>query len=328
MTTMKSVTEANITSGQKVVVRCDLDVPVSRHEIQEKYRLNASLETLRYIISHGATPVIIGHMGSPKGKKDEKLSTEQLRPFFDTELGVGKYELLENVRFDKGEEENDVQYARNLASHGQLYVNESFATSHRNHASIMKITEWLPSYAGFRFLKEIENLNHLLTDVKRLFVVIIGGAKLESKLPVVKKFLKDADFVLLGGKLGTEWKEDVPFNLVLPEDYAPENKDIGNQTIAKFVEIIEKAGTILWAGPLGAYEEPEYSLGTAQIAKAIAKKTAEGSYTVIGGGDTITAVNGYSLLDKFSFVSTGGGAMLQYLATKTLPAIEALNKRR
>lgn len=325
---MKSVLEANITTGQKVLVRCDLDVPVAHREVQEKYRLEASLETLKYIISRGALPIIMGHMGNPGGKTDERLSTKTLSFFFDNELGAGKYELMENLRFNRGEEENNLQYARQLAGNGNIYVNESFATSHRKHASIVGIPEWLPSYAGIRFLKEIENLNVLQGDVKRLFVIVIGGAKLESKLPVVKKFLKRADFILLGGKLGTEWKEEIPFNLVLPEDYAPENKDIGKQTIAKYTEIINRAGTVLWAGPMGAYEQPEYSLGTIEIASAIAKKTKEGAFTVVGGGDTITAVSSYSLLDKFSFVSTGGGAMLQYLAERTLPGIEALNKRK
>ena len=328
MVPMKSVLEANITAGQRVLVRCDLDVPVAHREIKEEYRLKASLETLKYIISRGALPVIMGHVGSPGGRADERLSTKPLSFFFDNELGTGKYELLENLRFNRGEEENNLQYAKQLSTNGTIYVNESFATSHRKHASIVGVPEWLPSYAGVRFLKEIENLNVLLGDVKRLFVIVIGGAKLESKLPVVKKFLKRADFILLGGKLGMEWKEEIPFNLVIPKDYAPENKDIGSQTIAEYTEIINRAGTILWAGPLGAYEQPEYSLGTAQIASAIAKKTKEGTFTVIGGGDTITAVSSYSLLDKFSFVSTGGGAMLQYLAEKTLPGIEALNKRR
>ena len=325
---MKSVLEATITAGQRVLVRCDLDVPVAHKEVQEKYRLEASLETLNYIISRGGFPVIMGHIGNPSGKADERLSTKNLSFFFDNALGKGKYELLENLRFNHGEEENNLQYAKQLAANGTIYVNESFATSHRKHASIVGVPEWIPAYAGIRFQKEIETLDLLLGDVKRLFVIVIGGAKLESKLPVVKKFLKRADFVLLGGKLGMEWNEELPFNLVIPKDYAPENKDIGKQTIADYTEIISRAGTILWAGPMGAYEQPEYSLGTAQIASAIAKKTQEGAFTVIGGGDTITAVNSYSLLDKFSFVSTGGGAMLQYLAEKTLPGIEALNKRR
>ncbi len=325
---MKFLNEANIEPGQKVVVRCDLDVPIIHGEIQEKFRIESCLDTLNYIISKGAKPVIMGHIGSPGGKPDEKYSTKPLSAFFDKELGVANYELLENLRFEKGEEANDLQHAKKLSGYGSIYVNESFATSHRKHASIVGIPEWIPAYAGLRFQKEIETLNLLFGDVKGLFVVVIGGAKLESKLPVVEKFLKKADFVLLGGKLGLEWKEELPYNLVIPEDYAPENKDIGKNTINKYMSTIEKAGTILWAGPMGAYEDPEFSLGTVEITNAIAKKTSEGAFTVIGGGDTITAVNSFSSLDKFSFVSTGGGAMLQYLAEKTLPAIEALNKRK
>lgn len=325
---MKSVKEAKISSGQKVLVRCDLDVPIKNRQVAEKFRLDAALDTLKYIISLGATPVIAGHMGKPEGKSDPQLSTKLLEPYFDEMLGKGQYSLLENLRFNKGEELNDPNFSETLARGNSVYVNESFATSHRKHASIVGITEWLPSYAGLRFEKEINTLNALFSEVKKPFVVVIGGAKLESKLPVVQRFLKIADYVLLGGKLGLEWNREDPYNLVLPKDYADENKDIGKETIKDFVGILHDAQTVLWAGPMGAYEEPGYSIGTALVAKEISDRTKAGAFTVIGGGDTVTAVNSFSLLENFSFVSTGGGAMLQYLADRTLPGIEALNKNR
>lgn len=325
---MKTVLEANIQTGQKVLVRGDLDVPVKHNKILETYRLSASLDTLRYIISEGAVPVIAGHMGRPEGKVVPELSTKILTDFFNTYLGKDTYILLENLRFEKGEESNDKNYAVRLASNGTIYVNECFSSSHRKHASICGVTEILPSYAGLRLKKEVDTLNLLLESTKKPFVVVIGGVKLESKLPVVKKFLKIADYVLLGGKLAMEWKDEVPYNLVLPSDYATNQLDIGTNTIKEFENIISQAQTVLWSGPLGNFEHEEYSLGTSQIAVAITKRTTAGAFTVIGGGDTVAAVNTLSLLEKFSFVSTGGGAMLQYLADKTLPGIQALDSNR
>jgi phosphoglycerate kinase len=248
-----------------------------------------------------------------------------LRPYFDEQLGKDNYELLENLRFDPGEKDNNEKYAKDLAEKAGMFVNESFATCHREHASIVGVPKYIPGYAGLRLQKEVSTLSNLLKDPHRPFVVLIGGAKLESKMPVVSKFLSIADYVLLGGRLGLEWKEEVPENLVIPSDYAQDEKDIGHKTIQDFVMYIQMSKTILWAGPMGMYEEPQFSTGTDHIAKAVHDETShKDTYSVIGGGDTIAAAQKVVDINGFSFVSTGGGAMLNYFVNGTLPGIEAL----
>ena len=316
---MKSVSEAPISQGTRVFVRCDLDVDIKNGTISDTYRLESALPTLKLIIEKGGIPIIAGHMG-------KKLSTSLLAPFFDTNLGKQKYELLENLRFDPGEEENSDVYAQGLANKTQVYVNESFATSHREHASIVGIPKHIQAYAGLNLIKEIETLTKLLDNPQHPFTVIIGGAKLESKMPVVSKFLETADNVLLGGRLGLEWKTEVPEKLKIPSDYAAENRDIGQNTIEEFIKIIQGSKTVLWAGPMGMYEHKAYSQGTYAIANEISYLTKTGDfYSVIGGGDTINAIKKQFPLNDFGFVSTGGGAMLQFLANGTLPGIVALN---
>lgn len=274
----------------------------------------------------GGISLIAGHMGKPEGKVDEKLSTRQLFPYFNEKLGEGKFELLENLRFDPREEKNDPEYAKDLALKADIYVNESFATCHREHASITGLPKLLPSFAGFRLQKEVAALGKVLINPEKPLVVIIGGAKLESKMPVIDKFLVTADFVLLSSLLSANWSKEVPQNLIISLNKDPDCKDTDHETIAIFKEKIDTAKTILWAGPLGMYEKEEFIAGTKEIANEISELTQKsGVYSVIGGGDTISAVDKLGLLDKFSFVSTGGSAMLQYLANGTLPGIEALN---
>lgn len=322
MNNMRTIQEATISQGTKVLIRLDLDVPFKDGKIVETYRLDASLETLKYIQGKGGMPVIIGHLGQPKGTPTEELSTKQLLHYFEEKLGKNTFELLENLRFDKREEENSVEYAKELASKGDIFVNESFATCHRKHTSLVGIPQILPSYAGLRLQKEITILEKIKKDAKNPFVVLIGGAKLESKKPVIDEFLKIATYVLVGGKLGLEWDKELPSNLLIPVDYARDNKDIGPKTIEKYKEIISTANTLLWAGPMGMYEESEFITGTKEIAESI--KENRHLWSIIGGGDTITAVNTLGYLDSFNFISTGGGAMLTFLVENTLPGIEVL----
>jgi phosphoglycerate kinase len=322
---MQKIQDVVIDAKAKVFVRCDLDVPIIDGKILEKYRLDSSIETLSYIVKRGGFPFIAGHIGKPEGSFDETLSTKNLLPYFNEKLGQNNFELMENLRFDPGEETNDQEYAKKLASGVDLYVNESFATSHRKHASIVSVPQLVPHYAGFRLQKEVSTLESLLKSAKKPFITLVGGAKLESKMPVIAKLLNIADKVLLAGRLGLSWKDPVPANLVLPTDYLDE-KDIGPNTIETFKTLLNSANTILWVGPPGMYEEDRYSTGTKEIALEIAKITAEKQITsVIGGGDTIAAVEKYSSINNFTFASTGGGAMLQYLVEGTLPGIEALN---
>lgn len=322
---MKSVKEAKINNGTRVFVRCDIDVPLENGKILTTFRLDSIVPTLRYIIEKGGIPIIAGHISKPGGEYREELSTKHLKPYFNKNLGEGKYELLENLRFDPREEKNDKSFAQELSQKADFYVNESFATCHRKHASIVGITAFLPSYAGLRLQLETETLGKLNTP-KKPFIVLIGGAKLESKMPVIERFLKTADRVLLAGLLSLEWSKEIPQNLVLAGDFRDGDKDISAATVEKYINIIGEAKTVLWAGPVGVYEKEEFIVGTKKIAEAIVNETQrESMYSVIGGGDMTAAAAKLGLINKFSFTSTGGGAMLNYLAEGTLPGIEALN---
>lgn len=311
-----------ITPGSKVLVRCDLDVPVADGRVVDTFRLKSCLDTLKFIIAAGAVPVILGSLGRPDGF-DESLSTKHLKPFFDNELG-GTYELLENCRFDPREKLGDMEYAKELVekSGATLFVNESFGMSHRAYTSIVTLPKLLPSYAGFTLHSEVLNLSKVVKSPARPLVAIIGGAKLESKKPLVTKFVEIADYVLVGGKIGLEWDTYIPQNLFLPLDYSDETKkDIGIKTAEAYTKLIKRSATVVWAGPLGFFEHDNYCLGTNSIAQAV---TSSNAFSVAGGGDTIHALTKAGLLDKFSFVSTGGGAMLEFLVRGNLPGLLAL----
>ncbi len=304
------------------MVRSDLDVPIRDGVVLEPFRLDTSLKTLKYIIDKGGLPVICGHMGRPKGQVDSALSTIQLKTYFGNKLS-GPYELLENLRFDPREEANDPAFAKELAQKGDLYVNECFSTSQREHASFVGVPKLLPSYAGFQLIKEVELLNKVLENPARPFVAIIGGAKIESKKPVIEKFAKIADAVLVGGRLALE--EPIKLDKVFcPVDYI-DNKDIGPRTLEGWKAIIATAKTIVWAGPVGLFEDDRYSMGTRAVAELVGRMAVQGCFTLAGGGDTVTALNKFALFDMFSFVSTGGSAMLDYLVEGTLPGIKVLN---
>jgi len=322
---MKLLIDAPINKGTKVFVRCDLDVPIENGVVKEAFRLDSSLPTLKYIIEKGGIPVIAGHMGKPDGKVDLNLSTQQLVPYFNENLGEGAYEILENLRFNPGEEENSEEFSKELASKAEIFVNESFATCHRKHASIVGITAFLPSFAGFNLQKEVEALTKVMENPEKPLALIIGGIKLESKMPVIEKFFDKADFIMLSSILSANWSKEITHNMLLADNKDVESKDINENTRQKFIWAIEKSRTILWAGPLGMYEDDQFIQGTKEIAEKIAEVTQkDGVYSVVGGGDTVAAINKLGLMDKFSFVSTGGGAMLQFLAEGTLPGIEVL----
>ena len=322
---IKSITEAPIKDKSKVFVRCDLDVPLNNGQIQNDFRLKACLPTLEYVLQKGGLPIIAGHIGRPKGKVEPSLSTLILKPFFEKHLKTTRFELLENLRFDPREEEGNDELAQEIAQKADFYVNESFATCHREHTSITFLPKYLPAYAGLNLENEITFLNNLLNKPKKPFVSVVGGAKLESKKPAVDKLLEISNEVLLGGKIGLEWEQSIPENLHIPLDYAEQNKDIGPKTIETYKKILEKAKTILWAGPLGVYQNPKFITGTKQIGGFVAGLTQEQDiFSIIGGGDTITALSDLNLLDKYSFVSTGGSSLLQFIARETLPGLEVL----
>ena len=329
---MKSVEEADA-DGKRVIVRCDFDVPVKSGKILDDTRIKDSLPTLKYLLSNGAKLFLISKLGRPK-RKDPSLSLEIITDALSNYLGKkiifqrnldgnssGEVILLENLRFWSEEEDGDENFGKKLATFGDLYVNECFATSHRNDASITQLPKILPFYAGLRLLKEVEELKIVMKNPARPLVAIIGGAKLETKLPAIFNLAKIADKVLVGGKLMFEVEiRSLPENVVVAYDDV-QTKDIGEQSIKLFSESISGAKMVVWNGPMGMFEDSRYMKGTKEIAKAVVGSDA---YSVIGGGDTISALNKLDLISKIKFVSTGGGAMLEFLAGKKLPGLQAL----
>ena len=350
---MKSVKEADV-AGKKVLLRADLDIPLKNGEVVNDFRIKAALPTVQYLVKNKAKVIIATHLDRPEGQIVEKLRldpvAEKLSEYLpavrkiDQCIGLkvqeaveamvdGDVLLLENLRFHPGEEKNDLEFAQGLAllanvypapfSDGKrcgVYVNDCFATSHRKHASIVGVPKLLPSYAGLRLLKETSALCSTEVFAQKPAVVVVGGAKAETKTPLVKKLAKIANKILLGGTLMFEKSlEGIP-NVVFPVD-ANGVEDIGPETVKMFVKEIKKAKTIVWNGPMGVTNTEEFEVGTRKIAEALAESDG---YTVAGGGDTVAALTRFGLCDKIDFVSTGGGAMLQFLAEGTLPGIEAL----
>lgn len=320
---MKSIEKADIRNNTKVLIRADLDVPIEDGKIKDTYRLDKLLPTLSFVKERGGKIILIGHIGRPGGEHKEELSTKHLKPYFDKVLGENNYKLLENLRFDSREKEGSEDYAREIITktNADIYVNESFATCHRSHTSMVALPKLLPSYVGIRLQEEVDTLSKVLEDPNRPLVLIVGGAKVETKKPVIDKFLEIADDILVGGKIGFDWKGKTPKNLHLPVDYKEEKKDIGNKTLEEFVSIISSAGTVVWAGPIGLFEDPKYAEGTKKVIQAIVDSKAT---SMVGGGDTVAALKKFGMVEKMGFVSTGGGAMLKFLETKTLPALEVL----
>lgn len=337
--------------NKTVLVRVDVDVPLREVQrgkgaevqrvVEDDTRMKACLPTVEHLLDQKTKVILIGHLGRPNGKVVEELSlkpvAEKLKELLSAKRKVQSSKLqlkvqnfpvyildenlwlLENLRFYPGEEKNDAEFAKNLSLLGDFYVNEAFAVSHREHASIVGVPKFLPHCAGLNFFNEVENLSKVLENPKRPVVFIIGGAKPETKLPMVAEFAKEADWVLVGGLLPNFKLGNVAWG-----DLTEDGCDINQETITRFVEIIQKAGTIVWNGPMGKFEVPEGSNGTKEIAEAIASSKA---FKIVGGGDTIAALNKYKLLPKMDFVSLGGGAMLEFLASGSLPGIGAIKQR-
>lgn len=341
---IKSISDARV-KEKKVFVRCDFDVPIKENEIEDASRLTSSLETIKYLLREGAIVNLAGHMGRPEGK-DKKFSQKIVSQWFANrfadgncvETKIGDFDgwklddnfyVLENVRFDPGEEENDKEYAKKLAETSEIYVNEAFAVSHRAHASTYGVAKILPPFAGFHLMKEVKILSKLLTDPKRPLTMIIGGAKIETKLPLISNMHRFADHVLVGGELAEQTKvlareahEKIKGQkaVLLIADLTADKFDITENSIENFAQIIEESATVVWNGPMGFIEEGHVN-GTLELAKIINKSKA---YKVIGGGDTIGFLQSKHLIDGFDFASVGGGAMLEFLAGKKLPGLEAL----
>jgi len=357
MVNLPKLTDLDV-SGKRVFIRADLDVPVVKEGDSfvpvENYRLEAIKETFEYCLENGASKIIIaGHMGrpGPEDHSDAQFSTKTLTPRLQAILGhelsyktieeavnsSDRFILLENLRYHDGEEKDDPEFARELADLADVYINEAFAVSHREHASIVGIPKVLrdrekdignnqSAALGIWFEREIENLSKAIDNPARPLVVLISGIK-EDKIAYAKEFEKFADRVLVGGRLpeimdiDKSVREYSSSDKMIVGNLTMDKFDITLNTIAKFKSEIEKAKTIILAGVLGKYEEEGHDQGTKEIFNAVASSSA---FKIVGGGDSLAAIEKYDIRDKFNWVSVGGGAMLEFLTKKTLPAIEAL----
>ena len=333
--------------NKRVLVRTDFNVPLDDAVVQDDFRIRLALPTLEYILKQSRSKiVVISHLGRPDGKAMPEFSlkpvTQTLSKLIKKEvkfiadiksaegdeivrnLSEGKVALAENIRFYPEEEINDEKFAIDICHHFGVFVNDAFSASHRAHATITQIPRWKPSCAGFLMQKEIEALSNALKPSRRPSMAIIGGAKIETKLPVIENLAKIYDVVLLGGKISVEAKEkNMKFsqNVILPEDFAEGNFDIGPKTIERYKMAISAASFIVWNRPMGKFEEGKYRNGTDTIYEAIISTDA---WKIAGGGESVEYVNSKKGADKFDFISSGGGAMLEFLSGKKLPGIEAL----
>ena len=387
----KSVTDIDL-HGKKVLLRCDFNVPMATGVITDDTRITASLPTIRYILDQGAAIILCSHLGRPKG---EYVADQSLLPIakrvsallerpvkmasdivgesaraLAASLRPGELMMLENVRFDKREEKNDPEFARELASLADVFVFDAFGACHRAHASTAGVANYLPAVCGFLIEAELKGIGGALETPNRPLVAVLGGAKVGDKIGVIDHLIEKADTLIIGGgmsytfmkamggSIGTSLldAEHIDYakgvmekatargvKLLLPEDtvtaaeFAPDSEpetypawripddrmgmDIGERTRVIFADEIRRAGTVIWNGPMGVFEFPAFSYGTRAIANAMAE--CKGT-TVIGGGDSVSAVDQYGLSDRMTHISTGGGASLEFMEGKELPGIACL----
>ncbi len=391
---MKNIKDQVNIAGKIVLLRLDLNVPLKNKDVLDETRIDKIIPVINFLLKNKAKILIISHVGRPRGKKNNDLSlkpiclnlekkikkkikliTSNLYEMTKGKLFMQEEEVifLENIRFYQEEEINDSKFAKQIASLGDLYVNDAFSCSHRDHASISKITEFLPSYAGLQLQSEINALKKITSDIESPITCIIGGSKISTKIGLIKNLTNKLDnLVFVGGmannilnfkgfKIGKSIKEDNCSNIIddifisaekncckiyYPEDVRVGKNfdshseikslddiskediilDIGPKTVKKINEIIESSRTVFWNGPAGYFENENFENGSLQICKIIANNTKNNSlYSVVGGGDTIAVINKTGSLNNFNFVSTAGGAFLEYLEGKELPGIKALN---
>jgi phosphoglycerate kinase len=341
----RSVRDADV-AGKRVLVRADLNVPLEDGRVADDTRIRASLPTLRDLLDRGAAHVAVcSHLGRPKGQ-DPAFAIAPVAARLRELIDEDRITVLENTRFDAGETVNDPELAKRLADGMDLYVNDAFGSAHRAHASTEGVARVLPAYAGLLLEKELEMLGRLLGEVERPFVLVAGGAKVEDKLGVLVNLGRRADTVLIGGKMAADLAARDPLentemllpvdvvaaasfdadaeSRVVPADDLPEGwlgLDIGPETRERFAQRIRSARTVFWNGPMGVFEWSRFAEGTKAVAQAAAEADA---YTVVGGGDSVRAVQELGLADRVSWVSTGGGASLELLEGKELPGVVAI----
>ena len=393
---MRSILNENNLKNKKILLRLDLNVPLSKGIITDTTRIDKILPTLNFLIKEKAKVIILSHIGRPKGKVVKELSLEPIcielkkklnlnvklitenikkiknKNFFD-EFNE-EILILENIRFYSEEEKNDNKFAEHLSNLGDLYVNDAFSCSHREHASINEIPKFLPSFSGLQLDLEVDALTKIIYEITRPVTCIIGGSKISTKINVIKNFITKFDNIVIVGGMANNFieffgnsvgksikekncnfivKEIIKLTekekckIIYPEDVivskdlngSYEKKelneilsdemilDIGPKTIKKISNIIDNSKTILWNGPAGYFENPNFANGSIQIAKKIIENNkAKKNFSVVGGGDTVSLLNSLDIVNNFNFVSTAGGAFLEYLEGKNLPGITALNK--
>ena len=340
----RSVRDADV-AGKRVLVRADLNVPLEDGCVADDTRIRASLPTLELLLERGAAHVTVcSHLGRPAGH-DPAFAMAPVAARLGELLSDDRIEVLENTRFDPGETQNDPEVARRLADGNDVYVNDAFGSAHRAHASTEAVAHILPAYAGLLLERELEMLGRLLGEVERPFVLVAGGAKVDDKMGVLENLGQRADAVLVGGKMAEQLREEnpLPYDAQLPTDVvaaatfaadaesriAPYHDvpvgwlglDIGPATRESFAAAIHGARTVFWNGPMGVFEWPRFAEGTNAVAKAVADADA---FTVVGGGDSVRAIQELGYADRVSWVSTGGGASLELLEGKELPGVAAI----
>jgi len=350
-------------SGKRVLVRADFNVPIKDGVIQDDMRIRAALPTLTWLQEQGATVTACTHLGRPKGVADPKYSVEPVRKAL-AELAPG-VALLENLRFDPGEETDDHAFVDRLCEGQDLYVNDAFGSSHRAHASIVGPPARLPSAAGRLLAQEVDILDRMLHDHRKPFVAVLGGAKVSDKLGVIHTLLEKIERLIVGGAMAFtfllaeghdvgdslvehDWVErcralldEAGGRIVLPEDITAvgpneevrqagvdlragwKGLDIGPGSAAAFSDVIADARTLFWNGPMGVFEDPRFEAGTRTIAQAVADCRG---FTIVGGGDSASALKQFGLEGEVDHVSTGGGASLEFIELGDLPGLEALRK--
>ncbi|HZT93108.1 MAG TPA: phosphoglycerate kinase [Gaiellaceae bacterium] len=343
----RSVRDAPV-AGKTVLVRADLNVPLEDGRVADDTRIRASLPTLQLLLDRDAAELrVCSHLGRPKTKEDRtKYAIAPVAARLRELLPDQRIHVLENTRFAPGETKNDEGFARELADGCDLYVDDAFGSAHRAHASTEAVAHLLPAYAGLLLLAELEHLGRLLGDVERPFVLVSGGAKVEDKLGVLRYLGGRADTVLVGGKMAEELRDENPLDFevelpvdvvgaaefeaeaesrVCPYDELPAGwlgLDIGPETRERFAGRLAEARTIFWNGPMGVFEWPRFAAGTKAVAEAVAAN--EAAFSVVGGADSVRALNELGLADRVSWVSTGGGASLELLEGKELPGVAAI----
>ena len=392
---MNNIKDHGNLNQKKILLRLDLNVPLKDGVVTDETRINKIVPVIDFLIKKKSKIIIISHVGRPKGEINKKLSLKpicenlekkinhKIKLLSDNVFKLKKEDLfknaddqivlLENVRFYKEEEENDTIFAKHLAKLGDLYVNDAFSCSHRSHASVSKITQFLPSFAGLQLESEINALKKVTTEIKKPVTCIIGGSKITTKIGIIKNLIPKFDNIIIvggmanniidyqGNNVGKSIKEE-NYEIIVKEIFETSNKhsckiifpedvlvgknlndtsktkelndvknddlilDIGPKTIKKIKEIIEISNTVLWNGPAGYFENPNFANGSYEIAKALSIRNRKKSiYSVVGGGDTIAVINQINVFKDFNFVSTAGGAFLEYLEGKELPGIKALS---